>query len=247
MAPPPEQFIPLSSLSAYQVGTLPSLYIIPDFYSPAMEQQLLTNITSAKQSWQQVSGRRLQNHGGIISSKGGLIPAPIPQWLQSVINDVCTRLPGLYGDNKANHVLINSYNPGDGIMPHQDGPLYYPAVAILSLGSPAVIRFTRKREENQDGDEVERIENGGKNGPWSNSDTVASVLVLPRSLLVFKDEAYEDCLHGIDFVAVEQLDNSVVNPEQASPGSKEIMRSGTRVSLTIRRVLKVHSLGVLRR
>lgn len=28
----------------------------------------------------------------------------------------------------------------------------------------------------------------------------ASVVLMPRSLLVFKDEAYTDCLHGIDAV-----------------------------------------------
>jgi hypothetical protein len=32
-----------------------------------------------------------------------------------------------------------------GIFPHEDGPLYSPAVCILSLGSPAVMRFTPKR------------------------------------------------------------------------------------------------------
>lgn len=37
--------------------------------------------------------------------------------------------------------------PGEGIMPHEDGPLYHPAVAILSLGHPAVVRFARKRSE----------------------------------------------------------------------------------------------------
>lgn len=36
-----------------------------------------------------------------------------------------------------NHVLINEYRPGEGIMAHQDGPLYTSAVAILSLvGTP---------------------------------------------------------------------------------------------------------------
>lgn len=37
--------------------------------------------------------------------------------------------------------------PREGIMPHEDGPLYHPAVAILSLGSPAVVRFARKHGE----------------------------------------------------------------------------------------------------
>ena len=50
------------------------------------------------------------------------------------------------GSGGANHVLVNSYLPGEGIMPHQDGPLYHPAVCILSLGCPAIVRFWRKGE-----------------------------------------------------------------------------------------------------
>ena len=242
----------LPSLAPYQVGSLPSLYIIPDFISDAIAQQLLTNIMATKQSWQQVCGRRLQNHGGIVSGKGALIPAPMPRWLQSIVSDVSRRIPGLYGDESANHVLINSYDPGDGIMPHQDGPLYYPSVAILSLGSPAVVRFTRKREEtdvNAHKESFIRSSTGADNisGPDRGicNGVIASVVVPPCSLLVFKDEAYEKCLHGIDFVAVEDLDTSVVNPNDAPPGSNgQLVRSGTRVSLTIRRVLRVHSLGI---
>ncbi len=48
------------------------------------------------------------------------------------------------GSGGANHVLVNAYLPGEGIMPHEDGPLYHPAVCILSLGSPAILRFWRK-------------------------------------------------------------------------------------------------------
>jgi hypothetical protein len=33
------------------------------------------------------------------------------------------------------------------LQPHEDGPLYHPVVCILSLGSPAVLRFWRKQEE----------------------------------------------------------------------------------------------------
>ena len=34
--------------------------------------------------------------------------------------------------------------PGQGILPHEDGPLYQPTVLILSLSAPAVLRFWRK-------------------------------------------------------------------------------------------------------
>lgn len=203
----------------------------------------------------QLSGRRLQNHGGIVHAKG-LIPAPIPRWLQQLLKALPAQLLGLFpADQPPNHVLINSYQPGCGIMvrtsclwlscsflscvfglictmthsvrpaakhlpmaqvcclclpatakrggsfvcssevavadnplvpgccaepdrripavtaplpdpafppcvlccamtmtvlqPHEDGPLYHPVVLILSLGSPAVLRFWRKQETGQ--------------------------------------------------------------------------------------------------
>jgi alkylated DNA repair protein alkB family protein 6 len=36
---------------------------------------------------------------------------------------------------------VNEYIDGIGIMPHTDGPLYFPHVAILSLGSGAIFNF----------------------------------------------------------------------------------------------------------
>ena len=33
-----------------------------------------------------------------------------------------------------NHVLVNEYKPGDGIMPHTDGPAYVPIVATITTG-----------------------------------------------------------------------------------------------------------------
>ena len=40
-----------------------------------------------------------------------------------------------------NHILINDYPPGIGIMPHSDGPAYLPKVIVISLASYAIIRF----------------------------------------------------------------------------------------------------------
>jgi alkylated DNA repair protein alkB family protein 6 len=43
--------------------------------------------------------------------------------------------------DKANHILINKYEVGVGIMPHKDGPLYNPYVVILSIGSDSFFNF----------------------------------------------------------------------------------------------------------
>jgi hypothetical protein len=65
----------------------------------------------------QLSGRRLQNHGGMVHGKG-LVPAPMPAWLQALVAHVLARLPpGLFPpDAPPNHVLVNAYEPGCGIM-----------------------------------------------------------------------------------------------------------------------------------
>ncbi|CAI5495737.1 unnamed protein product, partial [Closterium sp. Naga37s-1] len=117
-----------------------------------------------------------------------------------------------------NHVLVNEYQEGQGIMPHQDGPAYFPCVAILSLGLPGTMAFSphqrllEERREAGGGASVDR-EGGavragdGKDemgreeaGEWGMyGDAVVtreSVALPPRSLLVFKDQAYTDYLHA---------------------------------------------------
>ena len=63
----------------------------------------------------QVSGRRLQNFGGAVHEKwGGLIQAPLPGWMQSLL-DLIQQRTAVFNP-AANHVLLNAYSPGEGIM-----------------------------------------------------------------------------------------------------------------------------------
>ena len=41
----------------------------------------------------------------------------------------------------ANHVLLNEYTPGQGIMPHLDGDLFFPTISTVNLGSHSVLNF----------------------------------------------------------------------------------------------------------
>lgn len=219
-------------MEAHRVSTLPSLYLIPDYINEAIESQLFSTITSSRAKWTVVNGRRLQTWGGSIGKRGALIPAQMPSWLASLVDRVSGEF-GIFGPQGANHVLINEYEPGQGIMSHQDGPVYESAVGILSLGSPTVMDFHRRRESD-DPDSGERV-------------PAASVLLPPRSLLIFKDDAYTECLHGIEAAVEEPLGGSVVNPNASNePGLKIVRRTGIRLSLTIRRVLKVHAFGLFK-
>ncbi|CAI5964753.1 unnamed protein product, partial [Closterium sp. NIES-65] len=169
-----------------------------------------------------------------------VVSRSVPQWLQSFTSRLSADLSSAF-PSPINHVLVNEYHEGQGIMPHQDGPAYFPCVAILSLGLPGTMVFSPHQrllegssesgressegaceaaldlmhaqhqrlleggreevlgesEREGDGNDVmEREEAGKKN---SSGDAVVmreSVALPPRSLLVFKDQAYTDYLHA---------------------------------------------------
>eukprot|EP00271_Cylindrocystis_brebissonii_P013399 TRINITY_DN33198_c0_g1_i1.p1 TRINITY_DN33198_c0_g1~~TRINITY_DN33198_c0_g1_i1.p1 ORF type:complete len:583 (+),score=62.03 TRINITY_DN33198_c0_g1_i1:143-1750(+) len=87
-----------------------------------------------------MKNRRLQEWGGVVHGKG-LIAQPLPPWLTAITKRMKTDA-GDWFPSPINHVLVNEYGPGQGIMAHQDGPVYFPVVAILSLGAPATMDFT---------------------------------------------------------------------------------------------------------
>lgn len=60
---------------------------------------------------------------------------PLPAYIAPLQALLAQELPGF------NHLLINVYPPGVGIMPHFDGPLYRSKVVVLSLGGPSIISF----------------------------------------------------------------------------------------------------------
>ncbi|XP_039117887.1 alpha-ketoglutarate-dependent dioxygenase alkB homolog 6-like [Dioscorea cayenensis subsp. rotundata] len=255
----------------YVVGDLPTLIYIPNFIADSEQSQLLHHIYEVPTSkWKNLKNRRLQNWGGVVHEKG-LLPQELPAWLKKVTGRIrqCT---GLF-PSELNHVLINEYLPNQGIMPHQDGPAYFPVVAILSLKSPVVIDFTphpRLREcasKESSGEELtiqskaEEAEHDERHDGLLNTpkDSISpcSLLLMPCSLLIFKDQAYSDYLHGIQDTKLHRLDK-VVNVSECMKLQKQepslsleaesnhaidetgFKRTDTRVSLTCRLVLKVH-------
>lgn len=254
-------------LEGYKAGSLPTLYYIPNFITDAEQTQLLNHIYEAPVAkWKSLKNRRLQNWGGIVHEKG-LLPQALPSWLTKITQRI-REDTGLF-PSAINHVLINEYHPDQGIMPHQDGPAYFPVVAILSLGCPAVMNFTPHSKLKLCTD-AERTTNADvnpgvlnhehKNDICLNHHSASSVLLMPCSLLIFKDEAYTDYLHGIEDSNVHHLDEVMNFPQgekhhkdpiapesdevvevQSAEQIESIQRTSTRVSLTCRLVLKVHT------
>ncbi|XP_048733513.2 alpha-ketoglutarate-dependent dioxygenase alkB homolog 6-like isoform X4 [Ostrea edulis] len=95
----------------------PNIYYIPNFITEEEEQYLLHQVNSApKPKWTQLSNRRLQNWGGLPHPKG-MVAEEIPQWLKIYTEKVAAL--GLFGDKMPNHILVNEYLAGQGIMPEQ--------------------------------------------------------------------------------------------------------------------------------
>jgi alkylated DNA repair protein alkB family protein 6 len=109
-----------------------------------------------------------------------MIAEPIPDWLKCYVNKVNSISDLFEEEKKANHVLVNEYCPGNGIMPHLDGPLFHPVISTISLGSPVLLDFYNPID-GQDSIESTQFEDRH----------LVSIYVQPRSLLVLSDQMYE--------------------------------------------------------
>ena len=119
------------------------LRYIPNFITPDEEAALLTTID--QQPWLTDLKRRVQHYGWKYDYTarrvdGSMRLGPLTNWLM----DYCRRL---YDEEHfpklPDQVIINEYEPGEGIAPHVDCvPCFEETIASISLGSPCVMEFT---------------------------------------------------------------------------------------------------------
>ncbi|KAF7369792.1 hypothetical protein MVEN_00311700 [Mycena venus] len=148
------------------------------------------------------------------------------------------------------------YRPDiQGIMPHEDGPAYFPVVATISLGSHCVFHYYQYKE-GADGGTV----TGGRS---IDPKPILSVLLEPRSVVISEHALYSSHLHAIreieeDIITagnattppmVADLGVPIANWDKVTePDAVRIMFEGgvlkrsTRYSLTCRDVEKVAQL-----
>jgi alkylated DNA repair protein alkB homolog 6 len=173
-------------LDSCQIGTAENIYYVPNAIESVTELYLTESVafsgSSRKNAWIQLKNRRLQSWGKNIT--GEVQDDDIlPGWLQDIASALVDT--AIFKDTDLpDHVLINEYSAGDGILHHTDGPLYRDVVAILSLGSPCLMTFKKKLESHDIGS--------------GDMGDVFSVVLQPRSLLVFTDSVYSHFMHGID-------------------------------------------------
>lgn len=151
------------------------LYYIPHYIEESTEASLLEIIDS--QPWMNDLKRRVQHYGWRYDYKARNVTSDLridqlPDWLQSYA--VRLQQGGLFAETP-DQVIINEYQPGQGISAHIDCvPCFADTIASLSLGSPCVMDFTH-----------------------SKTDEKSSLLLEPRSLLVLGGDARYVWQHAI--------------------------------------------------
>lgn len=120
-----------------------------------------------------------------------------------------------------NHILINEYQKGTGIMSHTDGPAYNSRTATISIGGDVLFKFTKRR--------------GGYKRPHEENECDESGRVMEillhgcGSLIVFANDAYLNHCHGIDETLEETTGKATVNEKEGV-----LLKRDDRVSLTFR-------------
>lgn len=181
---------------------IPGLTYIPDYINIEHQNQLLNAID--QQDWSILLKRRVQHHGYKYDYNKGLLASsnyigPLPAWADSLAKRlVCDGLTA----NVPDQVIVNEYEPGQGITSHVDCiPCFGNTIITLSLGSLCMMDFTH-----------------------SETKEKASILLSPGSVLVMHKAARYLWEHGI---AARKKDkykgNEIIRTRRVSVTFREVL------------------------
>jgi alkylated DNA repair dioxygenase AlkB len=119
------------------------LLYLPGYLDEHRERELLDTID--RQPWLTELRRRVQHYGYRYDYKGRKITAdmylgPLPDWARALAEELRGRqlMPRV-----ADQLIINEYEPGQGIAPHVDCvPCFDDTITSLTLGSSCIMEFT---------------------------------------------------------------------------------------------------------
>lgn len=120
----------------------------PDFISSAEEAQFLADLSQVELSpfkFQGWTGKRLTRTFGWrydFDDRSFAPSEPIPDWLEP-LRARAAEFAGVAPRDFV-HVLLVRYDPGAGIGWHRDRPVFEKVVGV-SLGTPATLRFRKRR------------------------------------------------------------------------------------------------------
>lgn len=122
--------------------TVPGLVYIQEFITPEEEQSLIKSVDS--ETWNHALSRRTQHYGYTYDYKRKKINhdedylGPLPKWSETIVDRIMAC--GLFKQTPS-QMIVNEYEPGQGIAAHTDAMVFGPVIASLSLGSDIIMRF----------------------------------------------------------------------------------------------------------
>ncbi|KAL7320935.1 hypothetical protein PS15m_000768 [Mucor circinelloides] len=129
--------------------------------------------------------RRTQQYGHLFSYRYRKVLeeyGPLPGFTDFLVDRI---MDNKWMPNKPNHLLVNEYNPGQGIMPHVDAPaLFGAAILSLSLLSECIMKFTCE-------------------------DQSIDIILPRRSLAILTGDARYKFKHGISKDLIETTDSGI--------------------------------------
>jgi len=208
-----------------------NIFLIPFYVGIQTEINLFTALKNTDVKWKILSGRQSIVLGtvprsGMVRNDDGYRNSLIPRWLNEFI-DHLVQIQVFDIDCRPNNILINKYNPTEGILHHTDGPSYHDKVAVLSLGSDCIMSFRHKLNS----DDISGL----------NSVTdVFSVILPSRSLFCFSNDVYTKFMHGIiaEPTARQVVGDygSCLNADILNIKETDSIIRGDRISITFRKV-----------
>lgn len=210
------EIFPQTSLATHIAGQQKQLArlggeYIPDYISEREEESFLRRINAAE--WLTDLKRQVQHYGYRYDYRARNIVddmriGDLPQWVASLAG----RLGGDFFGEPPQQMIVNEYQPGQGIAPHVDcEPCFGDVVVSVSLGSTCVMDLARR-----DAGEENRVADSG--------DERVQLFLEPRSAVVLAGASRYHWTHGIA-------------PRKKDVIGGETFPRGRRVSLTFRTVL----------
>lgn len=182
-------------------------FVLDEFMSVDLSMKIFEYLEQISEKFVKLRGRTCLALGGTVTSEGLVVKDDVPGWLSLLMKAV----PGC--EFQPNHALINVYNPGQGIMAHQDGPAYFPYAVILSLGSGGVFEFVNMDRK-----------------------VCREIYVGVGSLLKFSGQAYTSVMHQFDARRFDTVKLTDTRRLGLSCYSNGVLSRGKRISITMRHV-----------
>ncbi len=133
-----------------EIQTVPGLQFIEDFLTPEEQEDCVDRVDAAVTEWRNDLSRRVQHYGWRYDYKARAITpdmriGALPDWLSQLAQKLYDET-GLF-DRAPEQVIVNEYEPGQGIAMHIDHRGFGPTVCTISLLDDWEMDFSERHDK----------------------------------------------------------------------------------------------------